>query len=102
MTEADPPTGYGAQGRARNFRKFAGLAVVVVTLVALGYTDAKFYPGVTIFSAMIVLVAMDLVLLWRGDLDYTHFQSRSWSYRFNGALMVVALVGLALSATGRI
>lgn len=94
--------GYGAQGRARNFRKVAGLGVVGTTLLALAFTDARFYPGVAIFSAMVVLVAMDLVLLWRGDLDYTHFQSRPWSYRFNGVLVVVALVGLVLTATNRL
>lgn len=93
---------YGAAGRARNFRKFAGLGIVAATLFAMAYTDLRFYPGVAIFSAIVVLVAMDLVLLWRGDLDYTHFQSRSWSYRFNGALLVVGLVGLALAATGRL
>ena len=94
--------GYGASGRARNFRKFAGLGIVAATLLALGYTDLRFYPRVAIFSAIVVLVSLDLVLLWRGDLDYTHFQNRSWSYRFNGGLLVVALVGLALAATGRL
>jgi hypothetical protein len=45
----------------------------------------------------LAVVAVDLVMLWRGDLDYTHFESREWSFRINAIFGTIAVGFLVAS-----
>lgn len=54
-----------------------------------------------IFGTMILVVVVDLVMLLRGDLDWTHFQSRQWSFRINLVLLAIAAALFILALTDR-
>lgn len=55
-----------------------------------------------LLGAATAVGAVDLVMLLRGDMEYTHFQSRQWSIRINAALLALAIVVFALVYTGRL
>ena len=82
----------GATGPGLNVRKGIQGAVLVATLLMLFVVPIGVDRRTFIFGAMVVVVSVDLVMLLRGDLTYTHFQSRDWSFRINAVLLAVALV----------
>ena len=97
MSEEKPPSEYGRYGGASgpkvNLRRGLQAGILVGLLIFLftspGWVDRRS----VLFGAMIVVVTIDLLMVWRGDLDFTHFQSRTWSLRINLFLLAVA-VGL--------
>ena len=90
----------GAYGRRLNVRKGIQGFVLVAFLIIL-FTSPSLDRRAFIFGTMIIVVAVDLVMLLRGDLDWTHFQSRQWSFRINLVLLTIAVVLFAVALTDR-
>ena len=90
----------GAYGRGLNVRKGIQGFVLVAFLIIL-FTSSALDRRAFIFGTMIIVVAVDLVMLLRGDLDWTHFQSRQWSFRINLVLLAIALALFTLALTDR-
>ena len=92
-----PPSEYGRKGGAAGSRVHIrrGLqgGILVGFLILLFTSPTWLDRRPFIFGTVIVVVMIDLLMLWRGDLDYTHFQSRAWSLRVNSILLAIA-VGL--------
>ena len=82
----------GAAGPGLNVRKGIQGAILVATLLVIFVVPIAVDRRTFIFGAMVVVVAVDLAMLLRGDLTYTHFQSRDWSFRINAVLLAIALV----------
>ncbi len=80
---------WGVQGPGRKLRTFLQFAVFLPVIWAVnvrpGGLAVAFYLGLG--AALLALI--DLVMLLRGDLEYTHFQSRDASFRVNGVLFVL-------------
>jgi len=95
-----PPRG-GAEGPRVNLRKGIQLGVLVVFLAILFTDPFGLDPRTFIFGTMILVVVLDLLMLWRGDLTYTHFGSRVWSFRVNAVLLAIAVALFGLSLTDR-
>jgi hypothetical protein len=100
MSEQKPASAdrrWGAQGPRRKVRTFLQYAAFIPVLWAVnvrpGNLALAFYLGL----AAALLAILDLVMLLRGDLEYTHFQSRDASFRVNGVFFVM---GLALLMAG--
>ena len=98
-TQANRPPKGGAAGPRANVRKGLQLGVLVVFLIILFTGPAGLDRRAFIFGTMIVVVVVDLIMLWRGDLTYTHFGSREWSFRVNAILLAIALGLFGLSLT---
>lgn len=103
MTEDGPTqiTKGGAYGRRLNVRKGIQGSVLVAFFIILFTGPSSLERRAFIFGTMILVVLVDLILLWRGDLDWTHFQSRQWSFRINLVLLAIALVLFGLALTDR-
>lgn len=105
MTERrDGPTQItrrGAYGPKANVRKGIQGAILVAFLIILFTRPGEMDARAFIFGTMILVVAVDLVMLWRSDLHYTHFQSRTWSFRINAAFLAIAIGLFALALTDR-
>jgi hypothetical protein len=88
---------WGVRGRGRKLRTFLQFAIFIPVIWAVnvrpGGLPVSFYLG---FGAALLAV-IDMVMLLRGDLDYTHFQSRDTSFKINGVLF---LLGLGLLVAG--
>ena len=91
----------GASGRRADLRKGLQAFVLVAFLIILFTAPPGLDRRAFIFGTMIVVVLVDLVMLWRGDLDWTHFQSKKWSYRVNLVLLGLAVALFALALTDR-
>ena len=93
----EPRTDYGRKGGAAgervSLRRGLQGGILVAFLIVLFTTTNWVDYRPLLFGTTIVVVTVDLLMLWRGDLDYTHFQSREWSFRINGLLLLLA-VGL--------
>lgn len=103
-TERDEPTEArrgGAAGPGLNVRKRIQAAVLAVSLIVVFTAPVTLDRRQFIFGVMVLVIVIDLVMLLRDDLDYTHFQSRDWSFRINAGLLAVAIVLFALAYTGR-
>jgi hypothetical protein len=103
-TTEDEPTQItrgGASGRRLNLRKGIQAFVLVAFFIILFTGPASLDRRAFIFGTMILVVLVDLVLLLRGDLDWTHFQSRQWSLRINLAMLAIAIALFALALTDR-
>ena len=89
----------GAHGPGVNLRKGIQAFVLVAFLIVLFTAPPSLDRRQFIFGTMIVVVAVDLVMLWRSDLEYTHFNDRTWSFRINLVLLALAvgLFGFALT-----
>ncbi|MBW3594394.1 MAG: hypothetical protein KY391_02360 [Actinobacteria bacterium] len=87
----------GAAGPGLNVRKGIQGALLVATLLMVFVVRTGIDSRAVIFGAMVLVVVIDLVMLVRGDLVYTHFQSREWSFRMNAILLSVALVLFAVT-----
>ena len=87
----------GAAGPRLNVRKGIQGALLVGALLILFTAPAALDRRQFIFGTMVAVVVVDLVMLLRGDLDYTHFHSREWSFRINSILLAIALVLFALT-----
>ena len=87
----------GAQGPRKRVRTAIDIALVIVAIIVLkGATTLG--PRLRVAGAFtLALVAVDVVMLWRGDLDYTHFESKRWSYRINAVLAAFAVGFLVAS-----
>lgn len=91
----------GAAGPRINVRRGIQGAIGVAAVI-LFFTAPRSIDRRLLLSGMAaVVVLVDLVMLFRGDIDYTHFQSREWSFRVNAALLVLAIVWFAWVYTGR-
>ena len=97
---AEPIRG-GASGPKANLRKGLQAFVLVAFLIVLFTAPSGLDRRAFIFGTMIVVVFVDLVMLWRGDLDWTHFQSKQWSYRVNLVLLALAVGLFAFALTDR-
>lgn len=102
MTEqkgaGDPPVKKGgAAGPRLNLRKGIQTAILVAALIVVFTAPRTLDRRMFIFGAMVAVVAIDLVMLLRGDLDHTHFHSREWSFRINAVLLAIAVVLFALA-----
>ena len=91
----------GASGPKVNLRKGLQAAVLVGFLIILFTAPPELDRRAFIFGTMIVVVFVDLMMLWRGDLDWTHFQSKKWSYRVNLVLLALAIGLFAFALTDR-
>jgi hypothetical protein len=87
----------GASGPKANLRKGLQTFVLVAFLILLFTAPPELDRRAFIFGTIVVVVLIDLFMLWRGHLDYTHWESRTWSYRMNIGMLVLA-VGLFLYA----
>lgn len=87
----------GASGPKVNVRKGIQGFVLVAFLIFFFIGPPSLDRRVFIFGTIIVVVLIDLFMLWRGYLDYTHWESRTWSYRMNIGMLVLA-VGLFVYA----
>lgn len=103
MTEDGPTqiTKGGAYGRRLNVRKGIQAFVLVAFLIILFTGPSSLDRRSFIFGTMIIVVVVDLVMLLRGDLYWTHFQSRRWSFRINVVLLAIALALFGLALTDR-
>jgi hypothetical protein len=90
----------GASGPKANLRKGFQAFVLVAFLIIL-FTAPGLNQRAFIFGTMILVVTVDLLMLWRGDLDWTHFQSKKWSYRVNLILLALAVGLFFFSLTDR-
>ena len=97
-TEARKPRTAGPRLRVRNGIQ-GGILVVLLVLffTAPGSLDRQ----LLLIGLAVAVVVVDLVMLLRGDMEYTHFQSRDWSIRINAVLLAIAIVVFALVYTGR-
>ncbi|MGH2808767.1 MAG: hypothetical protein ACRDKT_15995 [Actinomycetota bacterium] len=88
---------WGVRGPGRKLRTFLQFAVFIPVIWAVnvrpGGLAVAFYLG---FGAALLAV-IDVVMLLRGDLDYTHFQSRDVSFKINAVLF---MLGFALLLAG--
>ncbi len=91
----------GAYGPRANVRKGIQIFVLVAFLIILFTAPPSLERRVFIFGTMIVVVLVDLIMLWRSDLVYTHFQDRTWSFRVNFVLLALAVGLFALALTDR-
>jgi hypothetical protein len=91
------PKEWGVHGPGRRLRTVLQFAVFIPVIWAVnvrpGGLAVAFYLGLG--AALLALV--DLVMLLRNDLEYTHFQSRDASFRVNGVLF---LLGFGLLGAG--
>jgi len=94
---AQPAKAGGAAGPRVNVRKGIQAAVLVLTVLLVFVVPIGVDRRMLLFGAMVFVVTVDLVMLLRGDLTYTHFQSRDWSFRVNAVLLAIALVLFALT-----
>ena len=82
---------WGVRGPGRKLRTFLQFAIFIPVIWAVNTRPAElpiaFYLGLG--AALLALV--DLVMLLRGDLDYTHFQSRDVSFKVNGVLFILGM-----------
>jgi hypothetical protein len=102
--EDDKPTEIrkgGASGKRADLRKGLQAFVLVAFLILLFTVIPPADRRVYIFGTMILVVFVDLILLWRGDLDWTHFQSRQWSFRINVVLLAIAVALFTVALTDR-
>lgn len=91
----------GAAGPRANVRKRIQAFVLVAFFVILFTSPPSLDRRQFIFGTMILVVVIDLVMLWRADLDYTHFHDRTWSFRVNFVLLALAVGLFALALTDR-
>ena len=91
----------GASGPKVNVRKGIQGFVLVAFLIFFFLAPPSLDRRVFIFGTIIVVVLIDLFMLWRGDLDYTHWESRTWSFRMNLGMLVLAVGLFALALTQR-
>lgn len=84
-----------------NLRKGIQGAILVAFLIILFTRPVTMDARAFIFGTMILVVVVDLVMLWRSDLEYTHFQNRQWSFRINFAFLAIAVALFALALTDR-
>ena len=95
MSDEPKPSPARRRGGVRGARKGTrtaidiGLAVAAIILLREATTLGERLRLAGAFT--IALVAVDLVMLWRGDLDYTHFESREWSFRVNAIFAAIAI-----------
>ena len=89
----------GAHGPRANLRKGIQGFVLVAFLIIFFLAPPELDRRVFIFGTIIVVVLIDLFMLWRGDLDYTHWESRTWSFRMNLGMLVLAVGLFALALT---
>ena len=105
MSEPDQSQTYGRKGGASGPRVTlrkkiqAGLLVGILLFLFTGPASIERRP--VLFGTMIVVVLVDLVMLWRGDLEWTHFQNRTWSLRINAILLAIAAAAFAYALTDR-
>lgn len=98
-TEARKPRAAGPRLMVRNVIQGG----ILVTLLILFFTAPDFLDRqLLLIGAAMVVGVVDLVMLLRGDMEYTHFQSRDWSIRINAVLLALAIVVFALVYTGRL
>lgn len=91
----------GAYGRGLNVRKGIQGFVLVAFFIILFTGPSSLDRRAFIFGTMIIVVVVDLVMLLRGDLDWTHFHDRPWSIRINLVLLAIAVALFALALTDR-
>lgn len=91
----------GAAGPGARFRRRFQITLLVGLAVVL-FTNPELFDRRLLFGLVMVVVAADLVMLWRGDLEFTHFQSREWSFRINFIQLVAAAILFTLALAGRL
>ncbi len=87
----------GAAGPRVNVRKGIQTAVLVFVLFLVFVVPVEVDRRALLFGAMVLVVTVDLAMLLRGDLTYTHFESRDWSFRVNAVLLAIALILFSLT-----
>ena len=98
-TKEPQPRMGGASGPKVNVRKGIQGALAVAALLIVFTAPATLDRRLFLFGAVIAVVVVDLIMLSRGDLDYTHFQDRTWSFRINIVLLAIGLVLFVLAAS---
>jgi hypothetical protein len=91
----------GASGPKVNLRKGIQGFVLVAFLIFFFIGPPSLDRRVFIFGTIVVVVLIDLFMLWRGDLDYTHWESRTWSFRLNLGMLALAVVLFGYALTDR-
>ena len=96
-TKEPRPSMGGAAGPRVNVRKGIQGALLVAALIVVFTAPSTLDRRLFLFGAVVMVVILDLVMLARGDLEYTHFQNRTWSFRINAVLLLIGVVLFVLA-----